>query len=382
MKKTKLFLAATSLALFGLNSCQKDEITDSATSKGNSELSVRKEGEKGSVYIMDNATTGNSILVYSRNQSGNLTADGTFTTGGLGTGGGLGSQGSLILNDGYLYACNAGSNEVSVLRTTDSGLTLVDKVSSNGMRPISVTVNDNMLYVLNAGGSGNISGFIISENHHLTPIANSTKPLSSSASGPAQIEFNKSGSQLVVSEKATNNILTYSVNDNGTPSNAVVHPSVGNTPFGFEFSKNGKLIVSDAFGGMAGQSALTSYSLSNSGNLNTITGPVGNGQAAACWVVITSNNKYCYTTNTASGNISGYNVGTSGNLTLLDLNGITATTEGGPIDMSLSEDSKYLYTLNASGHSISMFSVNNNGSLTSIGNLSNVPVGSVGMAAE
>ena len=382
MKKTKLILTATILTLFGLNSCQKDEINDSVNSTEKSELSAQKEGSNGSVYVMDNATNGNNMLVYSRNQSGNLTADGIFSTGGMGTGGGLGSQGSLILNDGYLYACNAGSNEISVLHTTNSGLILVDKVSSNGMRPISVTVNENILYVLNAGGSGNISGFRISENHHLTPITNSTKPLSSSASAPAQIQFNKSGSQLVVTEKATNTILTYSVNDLGMASNAVIHPSVGNTPFGFEFSKNGKLIVSDAVGGAAGQSALTSYSLSNNGNLNLITGPVGNGQAAACWVVITNNNKYCYTTNTASGNISGYTISESGSLTLLDSDGITATTEGSPIDMSLSENSKYLYTLNATGHSISMFSVNNNGSLTSIGNLSNVPVGSVGMAAK
>lgn len=386
MKKSNLFLAGLTLCLFILNGCQDENVAtiDVAAIDITANSSAARISQKstGAVYLMDNALTGNNIVVYNRSANGQLTAAGTYTTGGNGSGGGLGSQGSLIIDEDYLYACNAGSNEISVLHITKSGLTLVDKIWSNGMRPISITTHENLVYVLNAGGSGNISGFTISDSHKLNPMAEATKPLSSSNAGPAQIQFNESGSQLVVTEKATNNILTYAIDSFGLPSNAVVHASVGQTPFGFEFGKNNTLIVSDAFGGVAGLSALTSYSLSNNGNLNLISGPIGNSQAAACWVVVTNDGRFCYTTNTASDNISGYKITNSGALELIDANGITVASGDGPIDMYLSRDSRYLYVLNTNAHSISMFSIDNKGGLTTIGTATGLIAGSVGLAAQ
>jgi hypothetical protein len=48
-------------------------------------------------------------------------------------------QGSLILNEynTFLFAVNAGSNEISAFAAGPSGLTLVDKVPSGGVRPIT-----------------------------------------------------------------------------------------------------------------------------------------------------------------------------------------------------------------------------------------------------
>ncbi len=386
MKKLNISLAGLAFVFIVFTGCKKDGINElsgsSIAESVDGDGALQKKGGSGAVYIMDNAVGGNNILVYARSSSGQLTSDGAYSTGGNGSGGGLGSQGSLIIEKDYLYACNAGSNEISVLRMTNSGLTFIDKISSNGVRPISVTVDKDILYVLNAGGSGNISGFNILPNHHLSPIAGSTQPLSSMASGPAQVEFDHSGKQLVVTEKATNNIVIYDVNNSGVASMGVVHPSVGATPFGFAFGKSNTLIVSDAFGGNAGQSALTSYSLSNSGNLSLITGPVATTQTAACWVVVTNDGHYCYTTNTGSDNVSGYSIQNSGALTLLNPNGITGVTGDAPIDMSLSKNSRFLYTLNAMGHTITMFEVGQNGSLTSLGELGGVPTGAVGMAAE
>ena len=381
MKKSNLLLTGLTLCLFILNGCQ-DENATALESTASASAARVGQNSTGAVYIMDNATGGNNIVVYNRSSNGQLTAAGTYATGGNGSGGGLGSQGSLIIHEDYLYACNAGSNEISVLHISKSGLTLVDKIGSNGMRPVSVTTHNNLVYVLNAGGTGNVSGFSISDSHKLYPIEGATKPLSSTSAGAAQIQFNESGSQLVVTEKTTNNILTYAVDTYGTPSDAVVHASVGQTPFGFEFGKNNTLIVSDAFGGAAGLSALTSYSLYDNGNLDLITGPVGNNQAAACWVVVTNDGRFCYTTNTASDNISGYKITSSGALELIDATGITATSGDGPIDMYLSRDSRFLYVLNTNGHSISIFSINNKGGLTTIGTVSGLLAGAVGMAAE
>ena len=386
MKKLNFSLTVLSLVFILFTGCKKDGINELSGSSivGNVEGddALQKNGGSGAVYVMDNAVSGNNILVYERSPSGQLTSNGTFSTGGNGTGGGLGSQGSLIIEKDYLYACNAGSNEISVLKVTNSGLTFIDKISSNGIRPISVTVKKDMLYVLNAGGPGNISGFNILPNNHLSHIAGSDRPLSSMASGPAQIEFDQPGKQLVVTEKATNNIVIYDVNNSGVASMGVVHASVGATPFGFAFGKNNTLIVSDAFGGSAGLSALTSYSLNNNGNLNLVTGPVATNQTAACWVVVTKDGRFCYTTNTGSDNVSGYSIQNSGALTLLNSNGITGVTGDAPIDMSLSKNSRFLYVLNAIGHTITMFEVGQNGSLTSLGELGGLAMGAVGMAAE
>jgi len=86
-----------------------------------------EEGNGGAVYVLSNQTSGNEVLVYNRLANGSLTAAGSFSTTGNGTGAGLGSQGSVILHDlegySYLLAVNAGSNDITVFRVDDHGLT-------------------------------------------------------------------------------------------------------------------------------------------------------------------------------------------------------------------------------------------------------------------
>ena len=49
-----------------------------------------------------------------------------------------------------------------------TGLSLVGIVYSGGVRPISLTVHDDLLYVLNEGGTPNITGFTIGTGGTLT----------------------------------------------------------------------------------------------------------------------------------------------------------------------------------------------------------------------
>src|SRR5439155_10564128 len=94
------------------------------------------------------------------------------------------------------------SNSVSLFGVRPNGLELEATVSSGGVRPISVTVRGKLAYVLNAGGSGNISGFALSHDG-LTPLAGSTQPLGAGSSGPAQVSFTPDGAALVVTEKTS-----------------------------------------------------------------------------------------------------------------------------------------------------------------------------------
>jgi 6-phosphogluconolactonase (cycloisomerase 2 family) len=339
----------------------------------------------GAVFTLTNETAGNSVAVFERSADGTLVAAGEFDTGGLGSGGGLGSQGAVILsqNNRFLFAVNAGSDDISAFRIEAGVLALTDKVSSGGDRPISLTTSGNLLYALNAGGSGNISGFTISNEGQLSPLVGSTRSLSSAASGPAQVEFSPNGRLLVVTEKATNVISTYTVEKNGLASGPNIQASAGATPFGFAFDRQGDLIVSEAFGGNAGVSAVSSYDVSGAGDLDVITASAGSNQTAACWIVVTNDGRFTYTTNTGSGSISRYSIGSDGSLTLLDADGRTGVTGDGssPIDMSLSVNSRYLYTLNTGTHTISAFEVESDGSLTPIPGVGGLPGPSVGLAA-
>ncbi len=339
------------------------------------------------VYVMNNAADGNAVLVFERADDGTLTEVDAYPTGGLGTGGGLGSQGALVLGDfkQLLFAVNAGSNEVSVFAVRGNKLTLVDTVPSGGERPISLTAHGRVVYVLNAGGSGNITGFLIGRGGHLWPIPHSTRTLSNDgvgdAPGPAQISFTPNGRQLVVTEKATNQILTYHRTHFALFSEATINQSVGATPFGFDFTPNGKLIVSEAFGGAADASAVSSYAF-NRNTLQVVNGSVPTNQTAACWVVVTHNGKYAYTTNAGSGSVSGYTVAPDGSLALLDADGRTGDTGAGsgPIDAIISRDGRNLYILNSGTHTVTTFQLESDGSLINLGDVS-VPAGSVGIAA-
>src|SRR5262249_44457786 len=118
---------------------------------------------------MTNRAAGNSVVAYRRAANGALTWAQEVSTQGLGSGGGLGSQGALVLGDDgdLLLAVNAGSNEISALSATNRGLQFVSKASAGGIRPVSVTVHKGLVYVVNAGGTPNISGFTLNPSGQL-----------------------------------------------------------------------------------------------------------------------------------------------------------------------------------------------------------------------
>jgi hypothetical protein len=98
------------------------------------------------------------VAIFNRRRTGVDTA-GSVSTGGLGSGAGLGSQGALVLskNGKWLFAVNAGSNEISCCGVA-GGLSSVDKIASGGA-PHQRHHYKDLVYVLNDGGSGNITGF-------------------------------------------------------------------------------------------------------------------------------------------------------------------------------------------------------------------------------
>ena len=385
MKKVKN--TSVIMCLLLLAACQKDagvaeqtnELTVTGARKATATLN---ENTSGYVYTLNNQASGNRVMVYSRTVTGSLNFAAAYATGGNGSGGGLGNQGAINLgDDDILLAVNAGSNSISSLQVNESGLSWKSTISSGGVKPVSVTRYQDKVFVLNAGSDGNISGFTLNGDGTLAAIPNSIKPLSAAGVGPAQIDFINEGKVLVVTEKGTNKIISYT--DNGTGVPQIMHSlvSANPTPFGFAVGNNGNIFVSEAVGGAAGASTLSSYHIGYDGTISLVDGPVGANQSAACWVVLTNNGKYAYTTNTANNNLSTFGINNStGSINVNKA--ISGITEAGPIDAALSNNSKFLYVLNGGGHSISAFAVANDGGLTSIQTVPGLPIGANGLAAK
>ena len=184
-----------------------------------------------------------------------------------------------------------------------------------------------------------------------------------------------------MTEKATNLIATYSVRTRlaGGPS---AQPSVGQTPFGFAFDPRGPAGRLRGVRRRSGRQRPSSYALAGDGTVTPISATAKTTETAACWVVVTKNGRYTYTTNTGSNSISGYRIGSDGSLALLDPDGKTAATGATPIDMALAKGSRLLYALAAGGPEIDGFVVNGDGSLDPIGAVGGLPAGTVGLAAR
>ncbi len=320
----------------------------------------------GMVYAMTNASVNNEVILFHRGDCGRLTRIQSYATGGSGTGTAvidpLASQGSLILSHHgcFLFAVNAESDSISSFRVGAHGtLTLVDVEPSGGVKPNSLSVSGNLLYVSNVGNASNsiasnITGFRIDNDGFLTPIIGATYPLSTTTAQPACVVFSPDGSQLVVSEVNTNRIIVFQVNIDGTLNGPTINNSSGGGPFGSVFLYTGLLLVSEA-----GANALSSYNVTGGGSLNTISGSVPNGQSAVCWVAASRCKPYAFTSNTGSGTITTYCVSNNGSLVLEDIVYSTRREIAAPIDSGVSRDGCNFYVLNGNQGSISVFLIRN-----------------------
>jgi 6-phosphogluconolactonase len=372
-------LAAIALAAAAFAAC---EPTANATGpRASFQRAAELDGDNGprAVYTITNQVSGNAVAVFARAADGTLAPAGTFATGGTGTGAGLGSQGAVTLSkDGqFLFVVNAGSNDVSVFRVGSNELSLLSRTSSGGTLPISVTASRNAVYVLNAGGAGNITGFTLTNNGELSPIPGSTKSLSSATAGPAQVSFSADGRELIVSEKSTSLLDVYPVDDNGVAGARTSYTSAGGTPFGFAVGSRDLVFVSEA----AAPGSASSYVLGRDGALQVVSGAVLTHQGAPCWAVVTGDRRFGYTGN-GSGSVSGFHIAPNGSISLLDANGANAVVSGGLNDIALSGNSRYLYALGTgSVPAIHAYRIQDDGRLVALGAVGGLPVGTRGLAA-
>lgn len=314
----------------------------------------------GFVYVMSNQETGNSVTVFTRDVYGNLTRKGTYPTGGLGVGRSydledtsdpLVSQGSLIASadQRFLFGVDSGSNEVSSLAVDGERLRLVSRVSSGGVRPVSVAVHGNLLYAVNAT-DGSIAGFRVGEDGSLTPVDGSRRPLIGGAgAGPSQIQFTPDGTRLIVTERQTNIIDVFPVDAYGRVGEPVRNQSAGLAPFTATFLGD-VLMVTEIIGAPGFLGSMSTYHVNRDGTLQVISAAVTTTELTTCW---TANSvldpSVVYVANAQSGSIGAFRFNERGEITLFPADGHIAVSKNSHAtqDMAITNDGLYLYVLTA-----------------------------------
>ena len=340
----------------------------------------------GMVFTSSNAQAGNELLVYARGNDGALALHARASTSGQGSGAGLGSQGAVTLSgDGrFVFVVNAMSNSVSTFALLGRELKLVSVTSSGGLHPISVTEYDDVVYVLNDAGEGNVAGFR-NVRGELKPIAGSVRGLSvAGGAGPAQVGFSDDGDALVVTEKNTNRLTSYRVRPDGSIGTPIVTASPGQTPFGFAFNRRNRLLVTEAVGGAPGASTVSSYRFSQADPARPVvaSASVPDTQGAACWIAITPNGRYAYVANTGSSSVSSYRIAPAGQIELV--NAVAGQTGAGsaPADAAISGEGRHLYVRNGRTFTVSSFTIEHDGTLTAAPLATGLPTTAVGLAAN
>ena len=380
----------------------------------------------GAVYVASNSWSGNQIITFPRLADGSLLpALPGVATGGLGSGPGaipgvatdpLGSDGSLTADpkEMRLFAVNAGSGSVSMFKVKPGGITLLDTSPSHGQYPVSLAVNGDTVYVLNSQ-SNSFARFAITNGHlsyqqtcvlpaaprpldppYPATASHSEQPVATEA--PGQIGLSPDGKHLVVVAKegpvlagfplgqtaGNGEVHVYATASDGAvtncgrptsyglPQNA---PDQGKFPFSFAWTTGGQLLLTEVFGTGAtlAASAVQPFNLNSDGSLTPVSGPVGSGQIAVCWITVSGQN--VYTTNYLTNDVTSYTADRKGSLTL---NAAVAggTTPGKtplvtPIDQALSPDGSFLYQLSPGNGMVVPFAIDSgSGSLTQLSSVS------------
>jgi hypothetical protein len=280
---------------------------------------------------------------------------------------------------GPLLAVNAGSDSVSVFRVFDSNLVLSQVVPSGGEFPSSIAVHGNLVYVLNAGGTGSVQGYVLFGST-LWPLWGSDRSLGLSNSNPpffldapGQVGFTADGRQLIVTTKNSgSDIDVFSVGWFGyLSSEPTVNAAAAPVPFAFTFDSAGNLIVTEA-----GASDLTAYSVAANGTVSEI-GSAADGQTALCWV--TEADGYFYGSNAGSADVSRFGEPSPGDI---DLVGVAASLNAAATDSAVSSDGRYLYVEEGGSGSVAEFQIGPAGALSEVGSVTGLSAPMEGIAAS
>ena len=328
----------------------------------------------GVVYVESNipAPNGNSILAYSRDAAGNLTAipGSPFATGGAGVGNAVPAEGqfdsdqNVITNpEGtLLFAVNSGSNNIAVFHICPNGaLVSVDgsPFPSGGVNPVSVGLAGDKLYVVHKSVDSpgdvlpNYTGFQVSTDGQLTPILVSTVEVPA-ASSPTQALISPDNSLLFGADFGSGGKVLQSfgiLSDGSLRQNAPLPLPDSSAPLGLQVHPTQQLL----YVGFVSDNQLGVYSYDQSGVL-TFLRTVPNSGKAICWLAVNRAGSCLYSANTGDGSVSAYDLAdptTPVEMQRLQLNGNAA-----PFQLALDPSGVFLHAVDQAENSLHVLQVN------------------------
>jgi 6-phosphogluconolactonase len=326
----------------------------------------------GFVYVQTNDADHNEVVVFGRKEDGSLERLSGYLTGGKGSGAPhLPSQSSVVLADGRLFVTNAGSDDVTVFAVDGEELKRLERVPSGGSTPRSVAVRGELVYVLNTGNEPNVAR--LRGSHVGLP----------EGSDPAQVAFTPDGRTLLVTDRASNSIHAFAVGDDSALGARVTHRSSGMTPYGFDVTVDGVLVVTEAAGAQVGKASASSYRLGDPAQLAPVSAAVGSTRSEVCWAVVSNDGRFVFVTNFGDGTVSTYAIGVDGSIELREeVAAKTVEGEPGLRDEALSSDGQYLYALHSDTGRVFGWKVGEEGSLAAVGSANGLPLTAAGLAAS
>lgn len=340
------------------------------------------------LYTQTNETA-NAIVHFTRNADGTLVrAESTPTSGAgtnaVGVGGAtapdsLASQHSLVISADHtmLFVVNAGDDSISSLaidQKTGATSLLKKSAATAGHFPNSLAVSNGTVYATFLSGTSSLAAYKVGADGSLSQIGAydlTTLGALPAAAAPTQSVVSPDGKTLVVNAgTATNAIMTFPIQADGTLGMPVTSAAVVTSPFAGEFvpgAAQPTYLATDASEVKLDELSLAAGAFTQTSSAAASGIP---GVGAPCWLALAPNGQVAFVGN-GSGAISSYAIGASG-LTLLNP---TAATEPGvktgvnavAADSWISADGKFLYTAYLGDDKVVAYSIGLSGSLAKIG---------------
>jgi 6-phosphogluconolactonase (cycloisomerase 2 family) len=231
----------------------------------------------------------------------------------------------------------------------------------------------SILYVANSG-SDNVSGYSINATSGIL-AAIPGSPFSN-VSGPSAMAVSSNGFFAYVTNGRTSTVAAFRVSTEGallsvptTPSNPNPAP-VEAAPGALAIAPNTKHV----YVGNSGTDKVTAFTIEASGALTLIpqtagtTNPVSVNGADPAAIAITQNGQFLYVANSGSNDITAFSIGATGLLSLIAPSGANTnpikTSVTAPKGMAISPNGSFLYVANSSTHNVTVFQIGTNGLLT------------------
>lgn len=299
------------------------------------------------IYTMTNVAGPNAVAAFDLDpETGLLQFQALYPTGGIGNPNTVRSSQNAMVTDGnYLYVVNPGSNNISVFQINEHGrLTLMGApMPSGGILPVSVAVSrQGFMYVANQGDftatPANYTGFR-SENGQLTPIPNSTIPLTLK-SKPSQLLFSDDGKFLVGARPAASTIDTFHVSDSGQLERLGEFTGQAGA-FAMEFNP---VIRHQLVFTLALLPGSATYELTGANELHLLSSAKDPFAVDPCWLVVRKDGKALWLSGFFESGVSLHEIGPNGELTFV---GKHDTSSFGQFSTFLvsDEDQRFMYEL-------------------------------------